>query len=107
MVVCIIGPQWLELLQERARTGEKDYVRIELEETLKHNKLITPICILGAEVPRFSALPDTLKPIFDKWNVARMGYTNLPTPRYPHRAHQLGQRAGARRKRATLLRIQR
>lgn len=72
VVISIIGPQWLDLLADRAQRGDKDYVRLELEEALMHRKLIAPICILGADPPPQGQLPEALRPIFDTWNVARL-----------------------------------
>lgn len=71
-VICIIGPRWEETLSQRDRDGAKDYVRIELEEALHSQKLVAPICILGADPPPQGSIPASLRPIFDTWNVARL-----------------------------------
>ncbi|MCI0710540.1 MAG: SUMF1/EgtB/PvdO family nonheme iron enzyme [Chloroflexi bacterium] len=65
-VVSIIGPQWLDLLQEKAREGKPDYVRIELEEALKHHKVIAPLCIQDGKVPPEEHIPENLRPIFER-----------------------------------------
>lgn len=62
-VVVIIGPRWLELMLEKQQEQKPDYVRIELEEALKHGKLIAPLAIQGATVPTEDELPDKLRPI--------------------------------------------
>lgn len=64
VVISIIGPRWLELLQEKEAAGKPDYVRIELEEALQHGKLIAPVCIQGARVPAEELIPAPLHPIF-------------------------------------------
>jgi len=64
VVVAIIGPRWLDLLKEKEKHGEPDYVRIELEEALKHGKVIAPILIQGAHVPPTADIPVELRPIF-------------------------------------------
>ncbi len=70
-VIAVIGPNWLRLLQEKESSGRPDYVRIELEEALKHNKVIAPICIKGAVVPPSEEVPASLRPIFRR-NVASL-----------------------------------
>ncbi|MBL1136878.1 MAG: SUMF1/EgtB/PvdO family nonheme iron enzyme [Chloroflexi bacterium] len=70
-VVAVIGPQWLKLMQDKAAAGKPDYVRIELEEALKHGKVIAPICIKDASVPDETLIPPSLRPIFDR-NIAQL-----------------------------------
>jgi tetratricopeptide (TPR) repeat protein len=70
-LVAVIGPQWLTLMQAKQAAGEPDYVRIEIEEALKNNKIVAPICIQGASVPQMDDLPNNLRIIFDR-NVARL-----------------------------------
>ncbi len=70
-VVAVIGPQWLKLMQDKTAAGKPDYVRIELEEALKHGKVIAPICIKDASVPDETLIPPTLRPIFER-NIAQL-----------------------------------
>ncbi|MCQ3932286.1 MAG: hypothetical protein DPW16_17695 [Chloroflexi bacterium] len=70
-VVAVIGHNWLRLLREKEHSDRPDYVRIELEEALRHNKVIAPICIKGAAVPPSDELPAALRPIFRR-NVATL-----------------------------------
>ncbi len=56
----MIGRRWTELMRAKAAQGGNDYVLIELEEALKHNKVIAPICIRGAKMP---PMPPPLKAI--------------------------------------------
>lgn len=71
VLIAIIGPSWLELMQEKAAALQEDFVRIEIELALKYGKLIAPICIKGASVPSAGLLPDSLQPMF-KANVAHL-----------------------------------
>ncbi|MBI5927855.1 MAG: SUMF1/EgtB/PvdO family nonheme iron enzyme [Chloroflexi bacterium] len=70
-IVAVIGHNWLKLLREKEHSERPDYVRIELEEALKHNKVIAPICIKGASVPPTEEVPSSLRPIFRR-NVATL-----------------------------------
>lgn len=70
-VVAVIGPRWLEIMQEKTTMGKPDYVRIELEEALQHGKVIAPVCIQGARVPADHEIPISLRPIFQR-NVAEL-----------------------------------
>ncbi len=63
VVLAIIGPDWLRLLKEKATNGDKDHVKMELEEALRLGIIIAPILIKGANMPPPLALPDSLKPI--------------------------------------------
>ncbi len=65
-VVAVIGPDWLNLLQEREAAGKPDYVRIELSEALRCGKVIAPICIHGAHLPQEDEIPAELRPIFER-----------------------------------------
>lgn len=70
VLVAIIGPHWLDLLTERINQ-EDDYVRLEIAQALQEGKLIAPICIKGARVPRLHELPPDLRPMLD-YNVAHL-----------------------------------
>lgn len=69
VLVAIIGPQWLNLMQERIQIDGEDFVRIEIQLALEEKKLIAPICIKGAPLPRREDLPPDLRPLLD-YNVA-------------------------------------
>ena len=58
VVIVIIGPQWLDLLRERATRDETDYVRLEIAIALEQGKLVAPICIKGAKMPNTKDLQD-------------------------------------------------
>jgi len=67
-LVVIIGPEWLTLLQRKA--FKVDYVRMEIEEAIKENKLLVPIQILGASLPPRDELPEELHPLLDAQSAA-------------------------------------
>lgn len=71
VLVAIIGPLWLEILTERIDHPEDDYVRLEIAQAIQEGKLIAPICIKGARVPRLHELPPDLRPMLD-YNVAHL-----------------------------------
>ncbi|MBX3082260.1 MAG: SUMF1/EgtB/PvdO family nonheme iron enzyme [Anaerolineae bacterium] len=62
-LVMMIGAKWTDLLREKAAKGDPDYVLIELEEALKHHKLIAPIRLRDASMPDPADIPDWLHPI--------------------------------------------
>ncbi len=71
VVVAIIGPRWLELLREKEAAGLEDYVRIEVGLALKEGKLVAPICIKDAPIPREADLPPDVRPML-AYNAARI-----------------------------------
>jgi hypothetical protein len=71
VLVAIIGPQWLDLLQQRMTDAEDDYVRVEIRLALDEGKPIAPICIKDALSPRRRDLPSDLQPMMD-YNVAHL-----------------------------------
>jgi hypothetical protein len=71
VLVAIIGPQWLDLLQQRMTDAEDDYVRVEIRLALEDGKPIAPICIKDALSPRRRDLPTDLQPMMD-YNVAHL-----------------------------------
>ncbi len=64
VLVMMIGKNWLKLLKDKEANGEPDYVRMELEEALKHNIPIAPILIQGAQLPDKADVPESLQPIW-------------------------------------------
>lgn len=71
VLVAIIGPQWLDLLQQRMTDAEDDYVRVEIRLALDEGKPIAPICIKDALSPRRRDLPSDLQPMMD-YNIAHL-----------------------------------
>lgn len=59
--LAVIGPRWLELLHERARSGNHDYARHEIARALERGIFIVPVLVGGSAVPRRGDLPDDLQ----------------------------------------------
>ncbi|MCB9436789.1 MAG: SUMF1/EgtB/PvdO family nonheme iron enzyme [Anaerolineales bacterium] len=68
-LVMIIGPRWVELLQDKAAKHEPDYVLVELEEAVQHNKVVAPILIQDTPFPPKHVIPAFLQPVFDAVNI--------------------------------------
>ena len=65
VMLVIIGPRWVELLREKAANFEDDFVRIEIGLALELGKQVAPICIMDAEIPKTTQLPNELRPLLD------------------------------------------
>lgn len=70
VILVVIGPDWGRMMQER--TNEvNDFVRIEIENALKQNKLVIPVLVMEAKLPDFSNLPPSIADL--QWkNAARV-----------------------------------
>ena len=60
IVLVVIGPKWLEIVQKR-QNESNDYVRIEIEAALQQNKVVIPVFIQDAPIPRVEQLPESLR----------------------------------------------
>ena len=60
IVLVVIGPKWLEIVQKRQNEAN-DYVRIEIETALEQNKVVIPVFIEDAAIPRVDQLPKSLQ----------------------------------------------
>lgn len=62
VLIVFIGPSWLELLEERATTGEPDILVGEIEQALGQiHTLVATICIDGADIPPKNSLPANIR----------------------------------------------
>jgi hypothetical protein len=63
VVVAVIGPTWLNTLQQRLNRTEQDWVRAELETALSREIAIPviPLLVGGAKMPDEGDLPTSLK----------------------------------------------
>jgi hypothetical protein len=61
--LAIIGPKWVDLLHERAKSGERDYVREEIAASIARGVLIIPVLIEHTPVPRTEVLPEDIRPL--------------------------------------------
>lgn len=60
VLLCVMGPRWLDLLRERAG-AQRDFVQLEIEEALKLKMLIVPVLIAGAKMPLEQDLPISIR----------------------------------------------
>ena len=58
-VVVVIGPRWLEVLNQRLARGTEDYVRYEISRALRKHQVI-PVLVGHASMPGKSQLPNDL-----------------------------------------------
>lgn len=55
VLIAVIGPRWMELLSDRARSRERDFVHDEIAAALKRNIVVIPV-LIGRE-ERMPSLP--------------------------------------------------
>lgn len=60
VVLVVIGRDWAHSLQERS-DDQSDFVRIEVEQAIKLKKLVIPVTVRGAEMPRPDQLPESVR----------------------------------------------
>jgi hypothetical protein len=66
VVISVIGSDWLDARDEsgaRRLENPKDFVRIEIESALATGKLVIPVLVGHAQMPREDQLPESLKPL--------------------------------------------
>jgi hypothetical protein len=66
VMLALIGPTWLKAADETGALrldDPADPVRMELETALEGNKIIIPVTVGKAEMPRERSLPEALKPL--------------------------------------------
>lgn len=59
-ILVIIGQDWARIMEERADQFN-DFVRIEVESALEQGKLVIPVLVKNANMPNFSALPESIR----------------------------------------------
>ena len=76
VLVAVIGPQWLNLLKRKSESDEPDLLVMEIERALDKGKMIAPICIKNAPVPKKECLPSGIRARIQKmldYQVSRVG----------------------------------
>lgn len=66
VVLVLIGDRWLSVTDaqgNRRLDDSHDFVRIEIASALKYNKLVIPVLVKGAQMPRATDLPSDLQPL--------------------------------------------
>jgi hypothetical protein len=88
--LAIIGPRWLDLLTDKAASGERDYVREEIAAALDRKIVVIPVRV-GREgtmpaLPRAGELPEDIVDLvhYQKQDVAHERFG-----RARHQAHRL------------------
>lgn len=74
VLLAVIGRNWLNVRDPqgaRRLDDPKDFVRIEVEAALARNVRVIPVLVDGAEIPRESDLPETLRPLVTR-NAVRL-----------------------------------
>ena len=76
LLIVIIGPRWIELLNARAQTGERDYVREEIAEAIRRKIAVVPVRV-GREggmapLPKSEELPEDIRELvlYQKHDIA-------------------------------------
>lgn len=59
-VLVIIGPRWMEILRDRSRQHQKDYVDHEIESAIARRITIIPVIVGGANMAQLTDLPPSL-----------------------------------------------
>jgi tetratricopeptide (TPR) repeat protein len=59
-VLVIIGPRWIEILRNRSKEHQEDYVCREIEEALKRKATVIPVLVGGAKMAQITDLPESL-----------------------------------------------
>ena len=74
VLLAVIGQSWISASNNagtRRLDDPNDFVRIEIEAGLNKEKLVIPVLVNGAEMPRAEMLPNTLQP-FTRRNAVRL-----------------------------------
>jgi TIR domain-containing protein len=62
IMLALIGPTWLKRNKGTRRIdSENDWVRIEIESALQRHRLVIPVLLDDATMPRDTSLPESLR----------------------------------------------
>jgi hypothetical protein len=61
VLIAVIGPNWLDQVNNKRIFDETDPVRMEIETALQNRIPIVPVLVGGATMPRVAELPDSIK----------------------------------------------
>jgi D-alanyl-D-alanine carboxypeptidase (penicillin-binding protein 5/6) len=59
--LAVIGARWLDLLEARAQSGERDYVREEIAAALAAKLVVIPVLMDRAALPKAASLPEDIR----------------------------------------------
>ena len=57
IALIVIGPRWVEIMEERSQKQERDYVLHEVSSAVAHKLTIVPVLVGGAAMPAKAQLP--------------------------------------------------
>jgi TIR domain len=60
-LLAVIGPKWLEIIEQRLNNDDDDFVRHEITVALERNVRIIPVLINEAKMPTYRKLPEGLR----------------------------------------------
>jgi len=70
VVIVVIGRDWLKVQDsetfQRRLDAEGDWVRLEIEEALRQNKIVIPVIVRDASLPREKQLPPSIQELANK-----------------------------------------
>lgn len=92
VLLVVIGPKWIDAVDERGRRrldDPNDFVRIEIEAALRRNILVVPLLVSGAVMPYAEDLPESLQPL-----TRRNGIEIRPDPDFHYDMTRLIKRLG-------------
>ena len=82
VLIALIGPRWLDARNQstgqRRLDEEADYVRLEIATALAKRKVVIPVLLPGAKMPRSEDLPESIRELawrnafairYDRWSV--------------------------------------
>ena len=59
--LAVIGARWMDLLEARAGSGERDYVREEIAAALAAKLVVIPVLMDRAPLPKAASLPEDIR----------------------------------------------
>lgn len=60
MLIAVMGPRWLDILNERQEKGESDFVVTEIATAIERDIAVVPVLIDRARLPRPDELPQSI-----------------------------------------------
>lgn len=63
VLIALIGPRWVDILNERTKEAKADYVQQEIARALDRSITVIPVCFDGAELPASKDIPESIRPL--------------------------------------------
>src|SRR5262249_61476737 len=61
LMIVVMGIRWIDLLKEKSKSVERDFVRVEIEIAISNKIPIIPLLTGAASMPKEYELPDSIK----------------------------------------------